>query len=112
MSHLFENYIEATLLHNEELHDQARREHNMYGQPATVVGRAMSQIIHGRMLILDVDRSVMDLVTEKIIARTQGGRLPRIMLYAVGEFKLANVGGPNGLKCHRILANIEGVRYA
>jgi hypothetical protein len=27
-----------------------------------------------------------------------GMRVDRIMLYAVGESKLANVGGPNGLK--------------
>ncbi len=39
-------------------------------------------------------------------------RLPRNILYAVGESKLANVGSPNGLKSLQILVNALKVRYA
>lgn len=36
----------------------------------------------------------------------------RIMLYAVGESKLANVGCPNWLRFPQILANVKEVGYA
>jgi hypothetical protein len=84
MSRLFENYIEAALLKNEDLYKQARQSHNVYGQQATVVGRALLQNVHARMLILDVDRSVMELVYEKMQAGKESGeQLPPQALYPV-----------------------------
>jgi tetratricopeptide (TPR) repeat protein len=39
MSKLFESYIEAQLIRNEELHEQARQRRDTYAKEATVVGR-------------------------------------------------------------------------
>src|SRR5258708_7861051 len=50
----------------------------------------------------------MDLSQDALWSR----RLPRNILYAVGESKLANVGSPNGLKSLQILVNALKVRYA
>lgn len=84
MSRLFESYIEARLLQNEELYKQARQRRDTYAQQATVVGRVLLEIVHARMLILDVDRSVMDLVFEKIQAGKQDGDLlPQQALHPV-----------------------------
>ena len=73
---LFENYVEAVMLRNQELHEQARRERNEARILSTVVARTMRQLQHEKMAIMQVDLSVMDLVNDKLSTAEQIVELP------------------------------------
>jgi len=73
---LFENYVEAVMLKNQELHERARREHNQARILSTVVARTMHQLQHEKMAIMKVDLSVMDLVNDKLSSTEQIVQLP------------------------------------
>jgi len=66
MNHLLENSIEVLLLKNQELHEQAHRARDEPRVYSTTVARVMRQIIHERLVELEIDVSVMDLVNEKL----------------------------------------------
>ena len=62
---LLENYIEAMLLKNTEMRALART-NDTRAHHATVVARVMREIIHERMVVLDIDVSVQALVNEHL----------------------------------------------
>jgi len=66
MSRLFEKYVEGILLKNHALFEQARRNHDEYHQKSTTVTRVMREIIHERVIEMEPDREVMDLVNEHL----------------------------------------------
>ncbi len=79
---LLEQYIEATMIEKQDRYDEARQHRDEGRLLAAIQARAVREILHERLVILDDDHSVMDLVLDAIAAGGQGdGVLPSLALH-------------------------------
>jgi hypothetical protein len=97
MSQLFENYVEAVMLKNQELHEQARRHRDEARILSTVVVRTMRQLLHARMAIMEVDLSVMDMVNEHLSSTEHILKLPPHILKKDSDVSTAEKRQSRGL---------------
>jgi hypothetical protein len=78
---LLEQYIEATMIENQDRYDQARRTRDEVARLAAAEARAVREIIYRHLVILDVDHSVMDLILDKLAENREVAELPHQVLY-------------------------------
>lgn len=79
---LLEQYIEATMIEKQDRYDEALQHRDEGRLLAAIQARAVREILHERLVILDDDHSVMDLVLDAIAAGGQGdGVLPSLALH-------------------------------
>jgi hypothetical protein len=53
---LLEQYIEATMIENQERYDEERRHRNEFGMLTVMQARAYREVLYERLVILDLTR--------------------------------------------------------